>query len=153
MFSLFLVMKIFCLCVLVILCYSVTARHVHAEKKQLEDAVEIGAELGQVIASIVSSLKAGNKVKSDFTVQFVNKARQKYPAYSVVIAHKAKTSGKAIHQHVEVPVAFGTFGYEVYFAKPGQRFDLWRIGDGGNINWAYAGNWQRDGKGNHIWIQ
>jgi hypothetical protein len=155
MFSLFLAMKIFCLCVLVILCYSATARYV--EKKEFEEAleaaVEIGLDLEQVIGNIVKSLKSGNKVKSDFTVQFVNKALKKYPGWSVAIVHKAKTKGKAIHQHVEVPLAIGTYGYEVYFAKPGQRFDIWRIGDGGTINWAYGGNWKRDGKSNHIWIE
>ena len=73
---------------------------------------------------------------------------KKYPGWAIAIAHKATTKGKAIHQHVEVPLAFGTYGYEVYFVKPGKHFSLTRQGDGGFINWAYIGPWKR--KGNTI---
>jgi hypothetical protein len=146
-------MKIFCLCVLVVLFYSANPMDVEERQAQaIALGVEAGIEIGKAIAKLVSDLKKGNKIKSDFTSKFVSEAAKKYPGYSVAIVHKvSKTTGKAIHQHVEVPLPIGTYGYEVYFAKPGTRFDIWRKGDGGYINWSYIGAWKV--KGNHIWVE
>jgi hypothetical protein len=147
-------MKIFCLCVLVVLFCSAVPMDV--EERQAAQAFKlgfrVGKELEKIIARLVTDLKKGNKIKADFTKNFVTEAAKKYPGYSVAIVHKvSKTTGKAIHQHVEVPLPIGTYGYEVYFAKPGTRFDIWRKGDGGYINWSYIGAWKV--KGNHIWVE
>jgi hypothetical protein len=165
-FSLILGMKIFCLCVLVVLFYSAIATDDEqegaglailneVEKKQAAQLFKLGfkagKQIGEAISRLVSDLKKGNKIKSDFTKKFVDEAMKRYPGWSVAIVHKAKTTGKAIHQHVEVPLPIGTYGYEVYFAKPGTRFDIWRHGDGGFINWSFGGAWKR--KDNHIWIE
>jgi hypothetical protein len=159
-------------CVFLALFYSTTARYLNFdddddnifEKRgkgrgggggKLE-AAQFVIEFGQALANLITDLKKGNKNKADFTKQFVDAARKKYPAWSVAIVHEAKTSGHAIHQHEELNTAGGTsFGYEIYFAKPGKRFDIWRQGDGGPINWGFAGAWHRGtGKDNdHIWLQ
>ena len=156
-------MKIVWLCVLAILFCSTFATELeknvetYVEKRQdsVGDAFQDGFRIGRLIARdisrIISNLKNhNNKVKSDFTYAFVTQAVQKYPGWSVAILHKAKTSGNAVHQHVEVPLTIGTYGYEVYFVKPGTHFDIWRVGDGGYINWAFVGTWKQ--KNNHIWV-
>jgi hypothetical protein len=163
-------MKIFYLCVFLALFYSTTARYLNFDDDDDDsfeergkgggggslEAAQFAVEVGQGLANLITELKNGNKNKADFTKKFVAEAQKRYPAWSVAIVHKAKTSGDAVHQHQELSTAGGTsFGYEIYFAKPGKRFDIWRQGDGGPINWGFAGAWHRGtGKDNdHIWLQ
>jgi hypothetical protein len=167
MFSLFLAMKILCLCVVVCL---VLVNHLTNAKGggggkggkppgnsgtgggacSFEDG-ECLFVIGKGIVDLIIDLRKGNHIKSEFTTSFVNEAVKKYPGWSVAIVHNSKTKGTAIHQHEEVSLRVGTYGYDIFFVKPGKRFDIWRKGDGGYINWAFRGAWKQ--KDNHIWIE
>ncbi len=105
------------------------------------------AHLGLVILEGIQSL---DEKRSRFTQDFVTNARNQYPDYNVVIIHTNHSrSGIYIHQHVELDFFLGTtIGYEIYFSKIGDPFDLVNLGDGGYINWAFNGYFNRDG--NHI---
>ena len=46
-----------------------------------------------------------------------------------------------VHDHIELPKKVGTIGYEIYVFDDGEFTNL---GDGGYINWAFAGNFVRD---------
>lgn len=39
-----------------------------------------------------------------------------------------------------------SYGYEVYLMKKGQKTKFVLDGDGGYVNWAMAGNYQKNGK-------
>ena len=149
-------MKIFCFFIFVVFCYSVTARPGKPGPSKPGSGCNFqdgscAAQLGQGIVNIIEGLRQGNALKSQFTTNFVKQARQQYPDWSVVVAHKSKVTGTSVHQHHEVKLEFGTYGYDIFFCRPGTRFDLWLIGDGGPINWEYAGAFKRDGK--HIWVE
>ncbi len=60
-----------------------------------------------------------------------------------MIVHSAhmKDFEECEHTHIEIPMMFGTYGYEIYVFKRG-HFTL--LGDGGYINWHFAGNYKRD---------
>lgn len=63
----------------------------------------------------------------------------------MLIHPKHNRDGIFIHQHYELPISLGrTIRYEVYFSKIGDPFSLENLGDGGYINWAFAG-YNRDG--------
>jgi hypothetical protein len=102
-------------------------------------ALILGALKG--VQAILESINEDNPKRERFTQDFVNKAREEFPDYNVVIIHpEHKREGVWIHQHYELPISFGrTIGYEVYFSKKGDSFTLENLGDGGFINWAYNG--------------
>jgi hypothetical protein len=91
-----------------------------------------------------------NAKREAFTKGFVEQAAQQYPGYNVVLVHTAHaTSGEYVHQHHELPMdpaGVRTIGYEIYFAKKGRPFSLELRGDGGFINWAYLGEFNRNGQ-------
>ncbi len=81
-----------------------------------------------------------------FTKSFVEEAHKQFPDYNVVIIHTHhSTWGTWIKQHVELPMTIGTCGYEIYFSVRGQGFTLTNHGDGGYRNWAYYGQYTRNG--------
>jgi hypothetical protein len=87
-----------------------------------------------------------NEKRETFTKTFVEEAHKQFPDYNVVIIHTHhSTWGTWIHQHVELPMTIGTCGYEIYFSVRGQGFTLANHGDGGYINWAYYGEYERNG--------
>jgi hypothetical protein len=111
--------------------------------------------LAVAAAGVVIGLKISddNKKREAYTQQFVNDASKKYPHYNVVICHPShtatpneKTPGTyARHQHVELGMTVGTCGYDVYFAPKGKPFTFVNQGDGGFINWAFNGEFNRNG--------
>jgi hypothetical protein len=87
-----------------------------------------------------------NKKREAYTQQFVQQASQKYPRYNVVICHpNHRVSGATIHQHYELPMTLGTCGYDIYFSQKGKQFTFVNQGDGGFINWAFNGEFNRNG--------
>jgi hypothetical protein len=106
--------------------------------------------VGSYIHDLVRDTKSDNDARSDFTRKFVEEAAIQYPNYNVVIIHTRHDRwGTWIHQHYEFPISLGrTIGYEIYFAEKGKGFSLRNDGDGGWLNWAYCGEFNRDG--NHI---
>jgi len=119
-------------------------------------AAEIGTEilqLGQeVYKAIEAEIKDENDRRENFTRKYVGQATQKFPGYNVVIIHTAHSrSGTFVHSHEEWPTnIFGTTtGFEAYFSKIGDTFELENEGDGGFINWCFAGNFRRGGDRNN----
>ena len=100
------------------------------------------------IAGVIAQSVAGDKKKrAEFARQFVAESARKYPGYNVVIIHtRHETTGKHIHKHVEVDIKIGgTIGYEIYYSRKGKPFTLTNKGDGGFLNWAYNGEFERKG--------
>jgi hypothetical protein len=102
------------------------------------------------VSSLVLKIVGDENAKREgFTKGFVDQASQQYPDYNIVIIHTAHDrSGEFVHQHQELNmdlIGARTIGYEIYFAKKGRPFSLTNKGDGGFINWAYGGDFIRDG--------
>ncbi len=85
----------------------------------------------------------GQRIARDVaTKEIVHHLRRSYPSYNVMVVHSKhmKDFEKCKHTHIEIPLFFGTYGYEIYVFKRG-HFTL--LGDGGYINWHFAGNYKR----------
>lgn len=93
-----------------------------------------------------------NAKRSAFTQQFVQQASQQYPGYNVVICHNqcVVNGPQVVHQHYELGMTVGTCGYDVFFSPKGKEFTFTNLGDGGFINWAYEGEFDRPGNGNQL---
>jgi hypothetical protein len=106
------------------------------------------ASLAVGVANLVVGIfRADDQKREAFTQNFVGQAAQQNPNFNVVIVHPAhRVSGDHIHQHVELPMSVGTCGYEVYLAQKGRPFTFVLEGDGGFINWAYDGEFNRNDK-------
>jgi hypothetical protein len=115
-------------------------------------AIAIGiTSLGVGVANLVNARVTDDEGKrSAFTQQFVQQASQQYPTYNVVICHNpCEAKGlNVIHQHQELPMTLGTCGYDIYFSPKGKPFSFVNLGDGGFINWAFEGEFNRPGNGN-----
>jgi hypothetical protein len=102
-----------------------------------------------IIAGGVAKALIGddNKTREAYTQNFVQQASQKLPNYNVVICHtQHKVAGPQVaHQHHEVGMHVGTCGYDSYCSPKGQPFIFQNQGDGGYLNWAYVGEFSRNG--------
>jgi hypothetical protein len=104
-----------------------------------------------VVFGVVSLIKgivdADNKKREAFTQHFVDEVSKQFPKCNVVIVHpQHKVAGPhVVHQHHEVPMTVGTCGYDSYCSPKGQPFTFENLGDGGYINWAFAGEFNRNG--------
>ena len=109
---------------------------------------ELIDELVNETFSLITDITDLDGKRSSFTKYYVTEARKKYPDYNVVIIHtKHNRDGIFIHQHEELNYLLDikSIGYEIYFSKIGDPFWLENLGDGGYINWAYDGYFERDG--------
>ncbi len=101
------------------------------------------------VTGLVKQLQAeDNEKRAAFTQRTIAELNQKYPDYNFVITHhkRSKAEGPGVvHQHVELPMAVGSAGYEIFGSPKGQPFKFSLNGDGGFINWAYGGDFTRDG--------
>ncbi|KAF9456297.1 hypothetical protein BDZ94DRAFT_1327079 [Collybia nuda] len=107
-----------------------------------------------IVKGIQSAVKEDNTNRETFTTGVVAEGRRRWPEYNFVVCHVEHASqwdgirGQDWdHRHEEVDIVVGgTIGYEIYYARSGI---FQRVGDGGYINWAFAGNVQEksfDGK-------
>ncbi|MCL6750509.1 hypothetical protein KBT16_05740 [Nostoc sp. CCCryo 231-06] len=102
------------------------------------------AQLGISIAELVISHEKDDKRREEFTKEYVAKASEQYPNQNFVISHNGgDIEGEHVHDHVELSVNNGTIGYEIFASPKGKPFKFVRKGDGGFINWAYAGEFTR----------
>ena len=61
------------------------------------------------------------------------------------------TAGQRIHQHAECYYASGaSTGYEVYLMRCGDSVTFTRMGDGGFMNWAFDGRYNREDGSNIV---
>lgn len=103
------------------------------------------AQLGNTAAELAMSFEEDDKMREEFTKQYVAEAVKKYPNQNFVISHNGgDVEGEHVHDHVELSVNNGTIGYEVFASPKGKPFKFVRKGDGGFINWAYAGDFTRE---------
>ena len=110
-------------------------------------AIIIRKLVNETLGLLVEIAELDNK-RTQFTQTFVAEARKRYPDYNVVIIHtEHNREGIFIHQHEELYFLadIKSIGYEIYFSKIGDPFWLENLGDGGYINWAYDGYFERDG--------
>jgi len=107
----------------------------------------VGVAFG--VTALVKQLQAeDNEKRAAFTQRTIAELNQKYPDYNFVITHhkNSKAEGPGVvHQHVELPMAVGSAGYEIFGSRKGQPFKFVLNGDGGFINWAFGGDFTRDG--------
>jgi hypothetical protein len=118
-------------------------------------AAPILALIAVTAAGIVIPLKINddNKKREQYTQSFVNQASKSYPQWNVVICHPGHTATPnekspntyVRHQHLELGMTVGTCGYDVYFSPKGKAFQFVNQGDGGFINWAFSGEFSRNG--------
>ena len=86
-----------------------------------------------------------NNKREAYTQQFVQQASKQFPNCNFVICHtQHKVAGpQVVHQHHELGMTVGTCGYDSYCSPMGQPFIFENQGDGGYLNWAYAGEFSR----------
>jgi hypothetical protein len=101
------------------------------------------------VAGLVNGLqRADDEKRSIFTQRMMSELAQKHPDYNFVITHhkNSKAEGpEVVHDHVELKMAVGSAGYEIYASRKGKPFKFELNGDGGYLNWAYRGEFKRVG--------
>ncbi|KAL0948749.1 hypothetical protein HGRIS_008882 [Hohenbuehelia grisea] len=101
--------------------------------------------LKKAFRAISDGIKADKDMRSKYTFALISELRKKHPQFNYVVCHtKHRTRFDDVrgvdwdHRHEEVDIKIGgTIGYEIYNFRSGE---FWREGDGGYLNWAYAGN-------------
>jgi hypothetical protein len=113
----------------------------------MEDTMGLASDIAtEVIAGLNFAEDDPDLIREQFTQRFVAAAATRLPNANVVIIHPQHDRwGTFNHEHVEMPGGGGTIGYEVYFAEKGRGFSLANQGDGGFMNWAFIGEFTRDG--------
>jgi hypothetical protein len=96
-----------------------------------------------IVNLIQGKIEKDKTMRSQWTHDMIGQWRKKYPGWNFVFCHtkhkfEPKRGTPSGHLHKELKVSFGkTIGYEIYWFKEGT---FRRIGDGGWLNWSYAGN-------------
>lgn len=107
---------------------------------------------------IITAIKAlWPQNRDDFMRQTLSTLMNQYPDWCIaLVSNQHVTGDNCIHQHVEMRYWFGTIGVEVYFGNRNVGFPcrIDHTGDGGWINWAYGGYWNKHNVpgGVRIWI-
>jgi hypothetical protein len=123
------------------------------EPRQYAEAGKFIAEgVMKIIELIKGKIEQDKKMRGEWTNHMIGEFRKKYPHFNFVLCHTShKTDFKGVrgkdwgHSHQELPVSFSkTIGYEIYWFKEGT---FHRQGDGGWLNWAYAGNVKKTSDG------
>jgi hypothetical protein len=124
------------------------------EPRAIGMVVTVVKDVVEGVMSIVNLIKGkieqDKSMRGQWTGTMIGQFRQKYPQFNFVICHtehkfSPKPGTVSGHQHQELNVSFGkTIGYEIYWFKEGT---FQRIGDGGWLNWSYAGNVKRTSDG------
>jgi hypothetical protein len=119
----------------------------------------MAAVIGNIVAGIVqgliqgitSSLDDDDQRRSAFTQSTVAEGKRQFPQFNWVICHpRHSTDFFGVqgedwgHSHEELPVTFGTIGYDIFWCKAGTFANH---GDGGFINWAFLGFYDRSPDG------
>ena len=103
--------------------------------------------IGATVAGVVLAIKDDNNKREAYTKQFVAQTSNHFPDCNIVICHpQHRVAGPhVVHQHHELPMTVGTCGYDSYASPKGQPFLFENQGDGGYINWAFVGEFSRNG--------
>ena len=106
--------------------------------------VAIGLTAAAVVGGIINN---DNNKREAYTQQFIQQASKQFPNCNWVICHPqhSVTGPHVVHQHHELGMTVGTCGYDSYCSPKGQPFTFNNQGDGGYLNWAYAGKFSRNG--------
>jgi len=110
--------------------------------------VDVVVAIGGIAASIAAGLVGDDNSKREaYTQNFVAQASKKFPNCNVVVCHpQHRVAGPQVaHTHYELGMHVGTCGYDIYSSPMGQPFIFENQGDGGYLNWAYAGQFSRNG--------
>jgi len=128
--------------------YEITEREyaeATVEPRQYRQAAKIVVKAVELIVNAIKGqIEKDKEMRGQWTSKMIGELRGKHPQFNFVLCHtQHKTAFKGAqgvdwgHSHQELPVSFRkTIGYEIYWFKEG-TFE--RIGDGGWLNWAYAG--------------
>lgn len=106
---------------------------------------QLGSQTGEFI---FGSIANDNAKREAFTKQMISELTKRYPGYNFVISHhkKSKAEGpEVVHDHVELKLTRGSAGYEIFASRKGKPFKFSLNGDGGYRNWAYGGDFNRNG--------
>ncbi len=96
-----------------------------------------------------------NVVRAQFVLQLVGRVAAEHPDYNVMVIHPKNhvwykgDPAYRIHQHIELYckwIGGSSFGYEVYLLRKGTEQYFRNKGDGGSINWGWAGKHCREGE-------
>ena len=112
-------------------------------------------QIGEVAMDFVNQCKewaSSNNEVSEKREEFIQRTIKHWqtakPDYNVMVLNNKVshdvTIKDGVHMHVEIPrKPSGTHGFDVYVFKSGT---ITRHGDGGNMNWGFAGKFERDGE-------
>jgi hypothetical protein len=110
--------------------------------------VDVLVAIGGIAAGVVAGIIGNDNNKREaYTQQFVAQASKQYPNCNHVVCHpQHRVAGpQVVHTHYELGMTAGTCGYDIYSSPMGQPFIFENQGDGGYLNWAYAGQFSRNG--------
>lgn len=103
-----------------------------------------------VVAYVTGLNRDDVTAREEFTQRVIAELNQKYPNHNAVITghvnHSKAEGPSVIHDDVGLPGRAGrSFLYRIYMSPKGQPFTFHLNGDGGYRNWAFGGNFHRDG--------
>ncbi|KAG6920223.1 hypothetical protein DXG01_004992 [Tephrocybe rancida] len=123
------------------------------ERRIVGAIVRVAAKIIEtIVGKVKEAIERDKKARGEFTHFVVEEGRKSHPQFNWIAIHtKHRTNFKGVrgtdwdHSHKEFDVKVGgTIGYEVYYLREGE---VWNNGDGGWLNWAFAGVFTREGKG------
>ncbi|KAJ3555187.1 hypothetical protein NP233_g12266 [Leucocoprinus birnbaumii] len=115
------------------------------DRRQAAEAAQIIVEgVIQIVEGIIAGIGQDDAAREQFTKDVVANGRSQFPDFNWVVVHPDhETDFDGVrdqdwgHQHQEFDIKIGgTIGYEIYWFRSGT---FKRFGDGGFINWAWAG--------------
>ena len=112
------------------------------------EAASAIAGMAGVVVGLVQALMGANKdlheAQSNFTKMYLDTMGPKHPTKNILITCVAHDRNfvNEFHEVADLSVWFGDIKYDCYIFDSGE-FTL--KGDGGWINWAFTGSYDRDG--------
>jgi len=123
-------------------------------KQVVEEVLKVAIK---AIGDLIGDIRDENKNRETFVKNVLAGLVAKDPSFNYMLVHPKHTTKwdgtenvDWYHRHQEcdtIRLFKKTIGYEIYAARSG-TFEL--QGDGGFINWAFQGNFKREGNQGHI---
>lgn len=116
--------------------------------------------IGNAIQFMTETMIKDHVDRDAFAGKAADDLLRQFPGWTVVVFATGGElggcdAGSVVRQHTEMKYASGaTQGYEVYLIQNGKRVFFHRKGDGGHLNWAVHGQFER-GSGNqesNVWF-
>lgn len=109
--------------------------------------------MGTVAEGVLAWLEKGRQDQAiekrrAFTIAYVEEMHRRLPDYNHVVIHPSHSvihEDSMVQSKHQVHTSEGTYNYDAYCSLKGRTFELTSNGDVGYENWAYYGQFNRNG--------